>query len=77
MANRNNIHIVKRGDQWGALREGSKRVSGNFDTQAQTIQAGRKLAELGKGEILIHGENGRIRARDSYGNDPFPPKDLK
>jgi hypothetical protein len=23
---------------------------------------------------LIHGENGRIRERNSYGNDPHPPK---
>ncbi|WP_143808521.1 DUF2188 domain-containing protein, partial [Pantoea rodasii] len=25
-------------------------------------------------ELLIHGENGRIRAKDSHGKDPFPPK---
>ncbi|MCA1979310.1 MAG: DUF2188 domain-containing protein [Thiobacillus sp.] len=25
-------------------------------------------------EVLIHGENGRIRERNSYGNDPHPPK---
>ncbi|MCI5039252.1 MAG: DUF2188 domain-containing protein [Donghicola eburneus] len=24
--------------------------------------------------MLIHGENGRIRERNTYGNDPFPPK---
>jgi hypothetical protein len=23
---------------------------------------------------LIHGEDGRIRERNSYGNDPYPPK---
>ena len=25
-------------------------------------------------ELFIHGKNGRIRERDSYGNDPFPPR---
>ena len=25
-------------------------------------------------ELLIHGQNGQIRERSSYGNDPFPPK---
>ena len=25
-------------------------------------------------ERFIHGENGRIRKRDTYGNDPHPPK---
>ena len=30
-----------------------------------------------RGQILIHGENGRILARDTYGNDPCPQKDSK
>jgi hypothetical protein len=26
------------------------------------------------GEMLIHGENGRMRERNTYRKDPFPPK---
>lgn len=77
MANRNNIHIVRRSDQWGVLREGGDRASRLFDTQQHAIDAGRQMAKQGRGELLIHGENGRIRARDSHGNDPCPPKDAK
>ncbi|WP_157788649.1 DUF2188 domain-containing protein, partial [Vibrio cholerae] len=25
-------------------------------------------------EAFVHRKNGTIRERDSYGNDPFPPK---
>lgn len=50
--------------------------SGELPHQA-TIQAGRQMARQGQGELLIHGQDGRIRARDSYGNDPCPPKDSK
>ncbi|MDE0092409.1 MAG: DUF2188 domain-containing protein, partial [Oligoflexia bacterium] len=25
-------------------------------------------------ELSIHGRNGRIREKNSYGSDPFPPK---
>ena len=25
-------------------------------------------------ELVIHGEDGRIREKSSYGNDPNPPK---
>ncbi|PIF75502.1 uncharacterized protein DUF2188 [Variovorax sp. 54] len=75
MANRNNVHVVQRGNQWGALREGGQRASHVAGTQAEAIQAARQMARDGKGELLIHGQDGRIRARDSYGNDPFPPKD--
>lgn len=77
MANRNNIHIVQRDNGWGTLREGAQRASRVFDTQAQAIQAGREMARQGHGELLVHGQNGRIRARDSHGNDPFPPRDHK
>ena len=30
-----------------------------------------------KSEVVIHGTDGRIRDKDSYGNDPMPPKDTK
>jgi hypothetical protein len=25
--------------------------------------------------LFIHGKNGQIQNRNSYGNDPFPPRD--
>ena len=77
MANRNNVHVVQRNSSWGTLREGAKRATELFDTQAQAIQAGRQMARQGQGELLIHGQDGRIRARDSHGSDPFPPRDRK
>lgn len=77
MANPKNVHVVKRNDQWGTLREGGQRVSSQHDTQAEAIKAGRDMAREGKGELLIHGRDNQIRARDSYGNDPCPPKDKK
>lgn len=77
MANRKNVHIVQRDNGWGALREGGQRATQVHDTQAEAIQAGRQMARQGQGELLIHGQDGRIRARGSYGNDPCPPKDSK
>jgi hypothetical protein len=77
MANRNNVHVVQRENGWGTLREGGQRASQVYGTQAQAIDAGRQMARQGQGELLIHGQDGRIRARDSYGNDPCPPKDSK
>lgn len=77
MANRQNIHVVQRGVSWGTLREGGQRASQVYGTQAQAIQAGRQMARQGQGELLIHGRDGQIRACDTYGNDPCPPKDGK
>lgn len=77
MPNPKNVHVVQRGDQWGTLREGGKRASSLHDTQAEAIKAGRDMARQGKGELLVHGRDNQIRTRDSYGNDPCPPKDKK
>ena len=77
MANRNNVHVVQRDNGWCTLREGGQRASQVYGTQAEAIAAGREMARDGSGELLIHGQDGRIRARDSYGNDPYPPKDSK
>jgi len=30
--------------------------------------------QMTSSEILVHGEDGRIRGRNTYGKDPHPPK---
>lgn len=69
-----NQHVVPHEDGWAVRGEGSERVTSIHDTQRQAIERGREIAQNQGSELLIHGENGRIRARDSYGNDPYPPK---
>lgn len=69
-----NVHIVPHDSGWAVRIEGNDRASSVHRTQGEAAQAGRDRARRDAVEILIHGEDGRIRARDSYGNDPFPPK---
>ncbi len=71
-----NVHVArsKNGDQWSVKSEKSKKAFKNFDTQKQAISAARKIAIKNQSELLIHGENGKIREKNSYGNDKFPPK---
>ncbi|MGM9605089.1 MAG: DUF2188 domain-containing protein [Faecousia sp.] len=40
----------------------------------RTSPAGRIIAQNQHSELLIHGTNGQIRAKDSHGHDPYPPK---
>ena len=44
------------------------------ETQREATEQARDIAQNQSSEVLIHGRNGRIRERNSYGNDPFPPK---
>ena len=70
-----NYHVTKRSDGcWQAIGEGNSRASFVGDTQEQARQRAKELATKNHSEVLIHGVNGKIRAKDSYGNDPYPPK---
>ena len=59
---------------WKVKGAGTKRVTSIQETQQEAIKAARKIAENEKSEVVIHGRDGKIRAKDSYGNDPFPPR---
>ncbi len=69
-----NQHVVPHGDDWAVKGAGNSKATSVHLTQAGAIERAREIAQNQKSELLIHGENGRIREKNSYGNDPFPPK---
>jgi Uncharacterized protein conserved in bacteria (DUF2188) len=69
-----NQHVVPRGENWAVRGENNGKVTSIHSTQREAIEQARNIAQNQKAELFIHGENGRIRERNSYGNDPFPPK---
>lgn len=69
-----NQHVVPTEKGWGIRGEDNKKITQHFETQEEAIEKARAIAKNQKSELLIHGEDGEIRARDSYGNDPYPPK---
>lgn len=69
-----NQHVVPRDGQWAVVGAGNKRATSIHDTQQSAIDAAREIARNQETELFVHGRNGQIRERDSYGNDPHPPK---
>lgn len=70
-----NVHITPRSDgKWNVKQAGNKRASSIHDTQKNAIDAGRDIARKNQSENVIHGRDGKIRDKDSYGNDPHPPQ---
>lgn len=68
-------HIVKNPDGgWAVKKGGSTRATKIFDTQEKAISHGREIAKNQKAEFYVHGRDGKIREKDSYGKDPYPPK---
>ncbi|MDI5805805.1 DUF2188 domain-containing protein [Salmonella enterica subsp. enterica serovar Kentucky] len=68
-------HVVKRDDGWAVRGENNTKDTSHHATQQEVIDAARKIAKNQESELVIHGRDGKIRAKDSYGNDPCPPKD--
>ncbi|MFN8140426.1 MAG: DUF2188 domain-containing protein [Fimbriimonadales bacterium] len=44
-------------------------------TQKQAIDIGKQLAKRQGADLTVHGKDGKIRSKDSYGKDPNPPED--
>jgi hypothetical protein len=69
-----NQHVVPHGKNWAVKGAGNTKATSIHKTQKSAIDAGRKISRSQESELFIHRKNGQIRDRDSYGNDPFPPK---
>ena len=59
---------------WQVKGAGNSKATVRTTTQKEAADIARNIAINQKSERIIHGTNGRIRSKDSYGNDPFPPE---
>jgi uncharacterized protein YdaT len=69
-----NQHVVPHDGKWAVRGAGNERVTSTHGTQQAAFERAREIATNQHSEVLIHGSNGQIREKNSYGNDPFPPK---
>ena len=73
-----NQHVVTTGDgNWGVHGEDNSRITKITSTQSEAIKIAVDIAKNQGTEVVIHGRDGKIRDKDSYGNDPVPPVDKK
>ena len=70
-----NQHVTPHPDGgWQVKGAGNSKSTKRTDTQAQAIEKARDIAINQESEVVIHRTNGKIRDKNSYGKDPFPPK---
>ena len=69
-----NQWVSPRGNGWGVHGENNAKDTKHFSTQAQAHEFARQIAIHQKSEVIIQRPDGRIRSKDSYGNDPCPPR---
>lgn len=59
---------------WQVKGAGNTRATLRTSTQKEAESRARTIAKHQHAEVVIHRTDGRIREKNSYGNDPFPPK---
>lgn len=76
---KNNVWVAKHPTHnWQVKIEGNQRARSLHQTQAQAIEAARKIAISNGSELKIQGKTGLIVNTNTYGRqDPCPPKDTK
>lgn len=74
-------HVAgNRRNGWDVKQERAQKSSIHTNTQFEAERIAKRFAaNSGGGEVVIHGQDGRIRDSDTIppAHDPFPPRDKK
>lgn len=77
MSKGKNQHVVKHPDGWAVKGAGNLKATKVTRTQQEAIDVAEQIAKNQQSDTKVHSREGKIRAGNSYGNDPHPPKDKK
>lgn len=69
------VHTTPAPHGAGWVNQSEGKELSRHGTKREAVAAGREAARAQQVEHTIHRKDGRIGARNSYGNDPFPPRD--
>ena len=66
------VHVVPDGNRWKVEIEGGGAAE-THESQRDAVRAGRDRAQVNKSQLLVHGRNGMIRMRNTYGHPRTKP----
>ena len=76
MSRKHDVHVsTTPTGRWKVTQNGG--VLSTHRTQRLADDAARREAIRDSVDRVTHGRDGRIRSKDSYGNDPYPPRDTE
>ncbi len=70
MSRPKNQHVVPRGPNWAVRGEGNSKDTAVAPTQRAADERATEIAKNKHSDVIVHGRDGAIRERNSYGNDP-------
>jgi len=65
-----NQNVVPNGSHWAVKGAGNVKATKIVNTQKGAIKIARDIAINQQSELIIHRTDGKIRDKDSFGNDP-------
>lgn len=67
-------HVVpNQSGGWAVRKSGASRVSRVFGTQSDAVTYARDRARKAGSELYVHGRDGTVKERESYGSAAAPP----
>ncbi len=75
---RKELHVVPNSEGgWDVKKPHADKALKHFKTKNEAIEQARNLAKKEGLELIPHGLDGKIQNPNTYGNDPFPPRDTR
>lgn len=74
MSKGKNQHVVPHNGEWAIKGAGNVKATKVVETQKEAIKIAREISINQESELFVHGKNGQIRERNTYGQDNYPPK---
>ena len=71
------VHTTPKPEGSGWVNQLGGKVISSHRKKDAAVERGRAIARQKKTEHTIHKKDGSIGRKNSYGNDPNPPKDAK
>ncbi len=75
MSKGKNQHVTKHPNGWQVKGEHNSKATKVTKTKEEAVEKAKEIAKNQESELIIHNKNGQISEKNSYGNDPCPPKD--
>lgn len=70
-----NQHVVPHKDGWAVKGSGNQKATKVTPTKKDAVDVAKQIAQNQQSELIVHGKDGKIQSKDSFGNDPCPPRD--
>jgi hypothetical protein len=75
MGRRGSVHTVPNPNGAGWVNKVNGETMSRHQRKDTAVDCGRDIARRNHAEHAIHRRNGTIGEKNSYGNDPMPPRD--